>query len=145
MTEIPWRTIDCPGFAGLLIKSNTESTPLLSKITLPAGIHHMGMLRIPIVDLGDFICHNVLMFHRMKREINPRHCANLSRPKTPCVDKMLCNNHTFVSNNFPTSINALICCGHEGMQFNLGAVHSSAFGIGMRRARRIKMPIKRII
>ena len=145
MTKIPGRTINCPGPAGLLVKPDTKAPAFLAKVTLPAGIHDVRVLRVTLVNLGNIIGDHILMFHGMQRQIDPRHGTDFSRPKTPGIDDMLRDEHALIGHDFPTAIASGRGLLNHRVEFDLRTIQTRRFGIGVRGAGRIKVAIKRII
>ena len=65
MPEIPRCAIHRPRFTGLFIKADAKPAPFLAQITFARRIHHMRMLFFAIVNLGNVICDDILVLHRM--------------------------------------------------------------------------------
>ena len=145
MTKIPGRTINCPGLAGLLVKPDTKAPALLAKVTLAAGIHDVRVLRVTLIDLCNIIGDDILMFHGMQRQIDPRHGTDFSCPKTPGIDDMLRDEHALIGHDFPTAIASGRGLLNHRVKFDLCTTQTRRFGIGVRGTGRIKVAIKRII
>ncbi len=145
MAEVPRRAIDSPRSTRLFIKADTQTTPFLAQIALARRVHHMRVLATHLVDFRNIIGDNILMLHRVQWQINPSHFSHFARPKTACVDHMLCMDRAFISHNIPRAIGTLVGLDHLCMRLNRSATHARGFGVRMSRARRVEMPIKWVI
>ena len=80
MPEIPRRAVNRPGFTGLFIKTDAQSAAFLSQIAFAGRVHDMGMFMIAVVNFGNIIRDDILMFHRMQGQVNTRHRAHFACP-----------------------------------------------------------------
>ena len=145
MAKVPRGTLNSPRATGLLIKTDTQTTPFLTQITFATGVHHVGMLGIAFGDHRNIVRDNILMLHGMQRQIDSGHSSYFTCPQACRIHHVLGDHGTLVSDNFPATIRAWNGFGHLGMQLNLGAVKACCLCIGMGCARRVKMAIQRIV
>ena len=89
------------------------------------------MFGLALIDLGGFVRHDVLVFHRVQRQVDTRHRANFACPQTTSVDHMLCMDCAFVGDHVPRAIRARVGFLHHDMRFNRSPTHACGLGIGM--------------
>ena len=145
MAKLPRGAIHRPRFTGLLVKADTQAAAFLAQIAFADGVHHMRMFRVTLVNLGDFVGDDILVLHRVQRQVNPGHRAHFARPETAGIHHMLGMHRALVGDHIPCAIAALYCFAHHAMGFNRGAAHARGLCIGMGGARGIKMAVERII
>ena len=148
MAKIPRRAIHGPWTAGLFVKSYAKAAAFLPQVALSSWIHHMRMFAACIDNgrnLRDIFSDNILMLHRHQREIDARHRPHLTRPKAGGIYNMLRMNRAFIRHKIPGAIGPLCGGEHFAMSLDMRPAHSSGLGIGMGCARRVEMPVKRII
>ena len=80
MTEVPRGPVNRPGLTPLLIKTDTKPATLLTQITLTTRVHHVGMLDGALVNVRNVVRYNILMLHRMQRQVDACHGAHFSGP-----------------------------------------------------------------
>ena len=85
------------------------------------------------------------MLHRVQREIDARHRPHFARPKPACVHHMLGMHRAFFGDNIPCAIAALRGGDNLAMRLDRGAAHLGGARIGMGCARRVQMPVQRIV
>ena len=63
-----------------------------SQIRLSSWVHDMGMFTVSLENLGQIIRDYILMFHRMQRQVQPRHISHFPRPKPARINHVFCVN-----------------------------------------------------
>ena len=148
MTEIPRRAVHRPRLAGLFVKADAKAPAFLAQVAFAARVHHMGEFAArfqDVHDLGDVIGDKILVGHRQKRQVNPRHRADFARPKAAGVDQMFTGDGALFGHHIPAAISALVGGQHTVVQHNLGPAHAGGFGIGVGGARGVKVTVQRVI
>ncbi len=145
VAEIPRCAIHRPGLAALFIKTNTKSAALLTQITLSTRVHHVGMLHRAFINLWDVVRYNILMLHRMQRQVDPCHGAHFSGPQSPSIHHVFSDQYTLIRHDLPTSVRPRVGLRHHRVQFNLGSIHARGLGVGMSGAGGIQVAIQRVV
>ncbi len=148
MAKVPRRAVNGPGFAGLFVKPDAEAAALLPEVAFASRVHHMRMFAACVDDRGDFrhlIGDDILVLHRVQREVDAGHCTDLARPKTACVDDMFGVHGALVRDHIPAAVGALVGLYHLAVGFDRGAAHARGLGVGVGGAGGIKVAVERII
>ncbi len=101
VAEIPGRTVHGPGTAGLLVEPDAQPASLLPQVTLACGVHDMRVLFGAVADFRDLVGDDVLVLHRVERQVAAGHGRHFARPKPRRIDKMLRNDGALVGHNLP--------------------------------------------
>ena len=105
----------------------------------------MWQLAFTLVDLWRIVGNQVLVFHRMQRQVNACQGADFACPQSARVDNVLGVNCAVFRDDIPRTIGSLIGFQHWIMKHNFSACHFGCFGIGVCRAAWVQMSIQWII
>ena len=135
--KIPRRAVNCPRAARLFVETDAQSAPLLAKVAFTRRVHNVRMLGVPLVNFGRFVCDEVLMLHRMKREIDPCHLTHFAGPEATGIDNVFGVNGALFSHHVPAAVRTLVRLDHLAMGFDCRPAHPRGLRIGMGGAGRV--------
>ena len=144
----PGRAIHRPGATGLFVEPDAQPAPLLPQIAFAGGVHHVGVFAARVDDggdLGHLVGDEVLMFHRVQRQIGPRHRAHLARPQPGGVDNMLGPDGALVGDHVPAAVGAGGGFLDVAMGFYGGPAQACGAGIGVGGAGGVEVAIKWVV
>ena len=127
-------SVNRPRAAGLFVKADAEAAAFLAQITFACGVHHVRVLDAighHIVDQGHLVSDDILVLHRVQREIDASHGPDFARPEAACIDHMFGMDRAFVGDHIPCAIRALVGLFDHGVRLDRGAAHARGFGIGV--------------
>ena len=148
LTKGPGRAIHRPGAAGLLVEPDAKAPAFLPQIAFARRVHHMGMFLAVLHHLHDqrhFLGHQVLVLHRVQREVDARHRANLARPEATCVHDVFGVDGALVGDHLPGAIGALVGFPDHAMGLDRCPAHPCGAGIGMGGAGGVEVTVERVI
>ena len=139
------RPLHRPQLAALLVHADDEPAALLAQIALPGGIHAVGQLGVALVDLGEIVGDEVLVLHRVARQIDARHFAHLPRPQAGGVDDVLGVHRALHGRHIPGSVGPRAKLVHGVAEHDLRALHARALRVRLGGARRVEVAVERIV
>ena len=83
LTKVPGRAAYGPRPTGLFVESDAQAFAFLAQIAFAGRVHHMRMLTAighHFDDHRHFFGDDILVLHRVQREIDARHRAHFTRP-----------------------------------------------------------------
>ena len=145
MAEVPARAVDRPGFAILLVETDHQPLALLAQVTLALGVHHVRQFLAALVNLRDIVGGEVLVLHRVQRQVDAGKPADFSRPQAGRVDQLLGDYRALLGNHFPAAVGARVGLQHAVAQHDLGTLQLRRLRVSLRGAGGIEMPVERIV
>ena len=83
----------------------------------------MCMFGVTLINFGNVVGDNILMLHRVKREINSCHCADLACPKPPSIDDVFSVYRALIRHHVPCTVGPLVGLVNHAMRFNCRPAH----------------------
>ena len=145
VAEILRRPVHRPQLAPLLIHADDEAASLLTQVTLPGRVHAVRKLGVALADLRKIVGDEVLVLHRMARQVDAGHLAYLPRPQPRRVDHVLGVHRALDGHHVPASVGARAKPLHRVAQHDLRPPHARPSCIRLGRARRVEVTVERVV
>ncbi len=141
MAEIPRHTADFPRGGDWLVSAQQHALALLAEIDVGLVINTRWQAGRVINHDLNLIGDQIVMFHRLHRNMRALHMAQFTRPKTRTVDDNFGIYRAFGRGHIPAAIRALGggCDGRVGEI--LRAMHLGGLGKCIGRARGVHIAI----
>ena len=110
----------------LLVDPDDEAPALLAEICPAARVHDMRQFRVALVDLGDVVADQILVLHRLQRQPDAGHLADLARPQAAGIDHMLGTDRALFGDHVPASVGLRDQLLNLVMLIDLGALQRAA-------------------
>ena len=148
LAKAPGRGLGRPGHAGLLVGAQHNALAFLAQVALGTKVDHVGNVlagaAVVLANLGDFIGHQVHVFHRQHWQLNTHHAADLTGPQAASVDHVLALHHALVGDDPPGAVGLLFQAFYLGLHLDGGAAQLGGLGIGVGGARWIQVAFVRV-
>ncbi len=134
VAEIPGRSAERPGLAGLLVEADAEAAALLAEVGFSGAIKDMGEFGFAFVDLGDVVGHEILVGHRQEWQIDAGHGGDLASPEAGGVDDVLGVHGALACDHIPGAVGTGLQLLDLAVRLDLGAGHLGGTSVRMGRA-----------
>jgi hypothetical protein len=126
------------------VKSHGVSpAALLAGVDLAFEVDAVQLLLLAL-ERRDVLGDQVLVLHGQHRELQPHHAPDLARPQAAGVHDMLGVHVALLGDDVPGAVAARLQIRDSGVPHDLGATKLRGFGIGLRHAIGIDVPLDRI-
>ena len=145
MTEGPRGRVLRPGLAGLLVGAHQHAAAFLAQVQLAVEVdgvqHFLAGRAVDLGNLGHVLGDEVHVLHREHRMLAADHVADFARPQAARIDDMLGMDLAAVGDHAPGAVRVLDELLDLGEALDVGTQLASGLGIGLRRARRVKVAV----
>ena len=141
MAEIPRRAVHFPRRAFGLISTQQHALAFLTEIDVGFIINAAGQTGWMIGHHVNFFGQQIMVLHRLHRQVDALHMAHFARPKPAAIDDMFGIDHPARRGHIPAAIRALLRGCHRCVGEILRSVHPRRFGKGIGCPRRIKITV----
>ena len=123
----------------------TSPRPLLAQVALPGRVHAVGQLGVAFEDFGEIVGDEVLVLHRVARQVDAGHRAHLPRPQPRRVDHVPGVDRALLRHHVPASVGTRAKLAHRVAQHDLRTPHARSLRVGLGGARGVEVPVERIV
>ena len=123
----------------------TRPRPLLAEIALAGRVHAVRKLGVALVDLGEVVGDEVLMLHRVARQVDAGHLAHFARPQPRRVDDVLGVHGALRGHHVPASVGARVELADRIAQHDLRPLHARPPGVRLGGAGGVEVTVERIV
>ena len=141
MAKLPRRASHFPRGPFWLIGAQQHALAFLTKINIRFIIYATGQTRRMIGHRINFFGEQIMMFHRLHRQMHALHMPHFARPEPPAIHDMLGIDHPFGRAYIPAAISALRGGSGRRMREILRPINAGGLCKRISRARGIQIPI----
>ena len=145
MPEIRRRAAEHPRRRFRLISAEQQALVFLAKIQIGFVINAAGQFAPGRLHFRNRLGDQVMMLHRLHRQIHPGKMPDLARPQPGRVDQHFRMQLATRRVHLPTSVSALRGCGHRRVAVPTRAERLRRFRVGVGNAGRIYVSVQRVV
>ena len=145
MAESLRRALDGPGCGSRFVSAQQHALAFLAEVHIAFVINTGGQTLVAALDdFWNVFGNQVVVLHRLHRQMKACHVAHLARPQAACVYDHFGVDGAFRSHHVPAAVGPLVGLQHRGMGVKLGAMHFGCFGVGIGHATGVHVAIQRV-
>ena len=141
MTEVPGCSANFPRGRFGFISAEQHSFTFLTTVHVGLKINAVWYLLTKVCNFVHALGDQIMVLHRLNRQVNACHLANLSRPKTAAVHNVLRVDRTFGGDNVPASVGTLRHIGGATVGEIMSAMRLGRLGKRIGRTGRVEMAV----
>ena len=144
VAEIHRRAVHRPRRTDRFVGAEQQALAFLAEVDVALVIDTGRQLLVARGDLGNGLGDQVMVLHRLHRQVQAGQMADFARPQAAGVDDVLGVDRALVGDHVPAAVGALVGFDHAGVGVVAAAELLRRLGVGIGHAGRIDVAVERV-